>query len=72
MDFEHVHRLTGAAKKEIDVGGKKAEYCIIPDSQWLNHRLDSFQLSSFLIDLMTKSLSPYRACDFVVYQFYEP
>ncbi len=26
-----VHRLTGAAKKEVEVGGKKAEYCIIPD-----------------------------------------
>ena len=30
VDVEYVHRLTGAQKQEVEIGGKKAEYCIIP------------------------------------------
>ena len=29
VEFEYVHRLTGASKAEVEIGGKKAEYCII-------------------------------------------
>lgn len=29
IEIGHVHRLTAATPEEVEVGGKKAEYCII-------------------------------------------